>query len=94
MANGEGCSTQKIPLKDTRQADQPKSSPVLADEDWRRMRTLVEDVVRQGEEKSAKKPTFSLHHFQVQNNLLLHKNEGLRKTLTAKKKHNGKGQDP
>jgi hypothetical protein len=57
------------------EADQPKSSPVLADEDWRRMRTLVEDVVREGEEKSAKKITLSLHHLQVQNDLLLHENE-------------------
>jgi hypothetical protein len=73
------------------EADQPKSSPVIADEDWRRMRALVEDVVKEGEEKSAKKITLSLHHLQVQNNLLLYENKGLRKALTTKKKHKNKG---
>jgi hypothetical protein len=73
------------------EADQPKSSPVLADKDWRRMRTLVEDVVREGEEKSAKKITHSLCHLQVQNDLLLHENKGLHMALTTKKKHKKKG---
>jgi hypothetical protein len=49
----------------------------------------VEDVVREGEEKSAKKITLSL--LQVHNDLLLHENKGLGKALTTKKKHKNKG---
>jgi hypothetical protein len=55
------------------------------------MRTLAEDVVREGEEKSAKKITLSLYYLEVQNDLLLHENKGLRKALTTKKKHKNKG---
>jgi hypothetical protein len=73
------------------EADQPKSSTVLADKDWRHMRTLVEDVLREGEEKTTKKITPSLNHLQVQNDLLLHENKSLRKVLTTKKKHKKKG---
>jgi hypothetical protein len=72
MVNGKQHNTQKIPLEDTRWSRPTQKSSVLADEDWRRMRTLAEDVVREGEEKSAKKITLSLHHLQVQNDLLLH----------------------
>ena len=67
-----------------------KALRYLQTKDWRRIRTLVEDVVREGEEKRAKKITLSLHHLQVQNDLLLHENEGLRKVLTTKKKHKKK----
>jgi hypothetical protein len=55
------------------------------------MRTLVEDVLREGEEKTTKKITPSLNHLQVQNDLLLHENKSLRKVLTTKKKHKKKG---
>jgi hypothetical protein len=67
------------------EADQPKSSPVLADKDWRRMRTLVEHIVRKGEEESAKKITLSLYHLQVQNDFLLHENKDLHTALTTKR---------
>jgi hypothetical protein len=50
----------------------------------------VEDVVREGEEKSAKKITLSLYDLQVQNDLLLHKNKGLCYVLTTKRKHKKK----
>jgi hypothetical protein len=52
---------------------------------------LVENVVREGDEKSAKKITLSLHHLQVQNDLLLPENVGLREALPTKKKHKKKG---
>jgi hypothetical protein len=55
------------------------------------MRTLLEDVVREGEKKSAKKITLSLYHLQVQNDLLLHENKGLHEALTTEKKHTQKG---
>jgi hypothetical protein len=54
------------------------------------MRTLVEDVVREGEEKSAKKNSFTPPPPGA-NDLLLHENKGLRKAFTTKKRHKNKG---
>jgi hypothetical protein len=50
----------------------------------------MEQVVRDGQEQKAQKITTSLHHLQVQNELLLHENEGLKYALTTKKKHKKK----
>jgi hypothetical protein len=43
-------------------------------------------VVKKGAEKEAKQLIHSLHHFQVQNNLLEQENAGLRESLGVKKK--------
>jgi hypothetical protein len=48
-------------------------------------------ILLAGEEKSAKKITLSLHHLQVQNDLLPHEDKGLHNVLTTKKKHKKKG---
>jgi hypothetical protein len=66
--------------------DEPRSSP-LEEADWRKIRRVMEQVVRDGQEQKAQKITASLHHLQIQNELLLHENEGLKHALTTKKKH-------
>jgi hypothetical protein len=69
--------------------DEPRSSP-LEEADWRKIRRVLEQVVRDGQQQKAQKITASLHHLQVQNELLLHENEGLKYALTTKKKHKKK----
>jgi hypothetical protein len=60
----------------------------LMESDWRRFRQLVQAVVKEGAEKEANQVTQALHHYQVQNDLLLHENKGLRESLATKKKRN------
>lgn len=54
------------------------------------MISVIEDVVKDGAEKMGKKITLSLHHLQVQNQLLEDENRGLRYALNTKKKHKKK----
>ncbi|KAF1950452.1 hypothetical protein CC80DRAFT_496873 [Byssothecium circinans] len=54
------------------------------------MRLIVEAAIKDGAEKKGKKITLSLHHLQVQNDLLQHENNGLRHALTTKEKHKKK----
>jgi hypothetical protein len=56
--------------------------------DWRRLRQVVQSVVQDGAEKEANQLTQALHHYQVQNDLLLSENKGLRESLAIKKKRN------
>lgn len=58
------------------------------------MREVVQSVLKEGEEKKGNKITRSLHHLQVQNELLHHENQGLREALTTKKKHMQKRKTP
>tara|TARA_R110002003_G_scaffold2994_1_gene24749 strand:+ start:5406 stop:5591 length:186 start_codon:yes stop_codon:yes gene_type:complete len=44
------------------QVQQQGSSPILTEGDWRKMRRLVEDVIKDGAEAKAKKITYLLHH--------------------------------
>jgi hypothetical protein len=52
---------------------------------------VVQSVVQDGAEKEANQLTQALHHYQVQNNLLLSENKGLRESLATKKKRNKHG---
>jgi hypothetical protein len=62
--------------------DEPRSSP-LEEANWRKIRRVMEQVVRDGQEQKAQKITTSLHHLQIQNELLLHENEGFKHALTT-----------
>jgi hypothetical protein len=65
---------------------EPKSSP-LVKAVWRKIRSVVEQVVKYEEQRTAQKISESLHHFQVTNELLREENNGLQKELKLKKKH-------
>jgi hypothetical protein len=47
------------------------------------MRSLVENVINEGAEKKGKKITLSLHHLQLQNDLLQAENKGLQQALAT-----------
>ena len=61
------------------------------DTDWRRMRKLINESVKDGAEKVAKTLTQALHHLQVNNELISQENEGLREAFQTKKKQKQKG---
>jgi hypothetical protein len=63
----------------------------LMESDWRRLRQLMQSVVKDGAEKEANQVTQAIHYYQVQNELLLHENKGLRESLATKKKRNKHG---
>jgi hypothetical protein len=52
---------------------------------------VVQSVVKDGAEKEANELTEVLHHYQVQEDLLLDENQDLRKSLVIKKKRNKHG---
>jgi hypothetical protein len=81
---------KRFHLKTPEEATTPQSSPILAEIDWRKMRSIVEDAVKDGAEKIGRKITLSLHHMQMQNQLLEDENKGLRHALSTKKKHKKK----
>ena len=64
-----------------------RSSPSLNNADFRKIREVVQSVVKEGADKEAKKVTQAFHHLQVQNELLHYELEGLREAITTKKKH-------
>jgi hypothetical protein len=55
------------------------------------MRKLIDNSVKDGADKVAKTLTQTLHHLQVNNELISQENEGLREALQTKKKHKQKG---
>jgi hypothetical protein len=59
-------------------------------DNWRQLRNLFDVAVKDKDELEAKRLSTALHLLQVQNELLHHKNEGLRSALTTKKKHKKK----
>jgi hypothetical protein len=63
----------------------------LMESDWRRLRREVQSVVKDEAEKEANEITQGIHHYQVQNHLLLNENKGLRESLCTKKKRNKHG---
>ncbi|EUC42866.1 hypothetical protein COCMIDRAFT_102393 [Bipolaris oryzae ATCC 44560] len=63
----------------------------LSPSDWNHLRQLVREAAEDGAESGVKKLSASLHHLQVQNELLRHEMEGLRAALSHKQKHKGKG---
>jgi hypothetical protein len=65
----------------------PNEFTSLMESDWRRLRQVVKCVVKEGAENEAIQVTQALHHYQVQNDLLLSENQGLRESLATKKKH-------
>ena len=70
-----------------------KSTPFtsLMESDWRRLRQVVQSVVKDGAEKEANELTEVLHYYQVQEDLLLDENQDLRESLAIKKKRNKHG---
>ena len=72
----------------TDQESRESSTSVLSESDWRKMRHLVNDAVRDKSTKEAKKLTRKIHHLQVQNELLNYENRGLRGALSYKKDRN------
>jgi hypothetical protein len=79
--------TPRTPEEDDEQ--EPQSSP-LVEADWRKIRRVVEQVVKDGEQRKAQKISESFHHLQVTNKLL-GENNGLRNGLKLKQKHKKKG---
>jgi hypothetical protein len=63
----------------------------LMESDWRRLRQVVQSVVKDGAEKEANELTEVLHHYQVQGDLLIDENQDLRESLAIKKKCNKHG---
>jgi hypothetical protein len=72
---------------------EPQSSP-LVEADWRKIRRVVEQVVKDGEQRKAQKISESFHHLQVTNELLREENNGLQNALKRKQKHKKKGKVP
>jgi hypothetical protein len=69
---------------------EPEQLPPVDEMDWRKLRGLVQSVVKPGAEKEAKKLTDLLHRKQVKVELLEHENKGLREAVLLKKKHKNK----
>jgi hypothetical protein len=65
-----------------------ETTATLQINDWRQLERLVRDSVKDTSAEESKKLAESLHHFQVENELLHHENNGLNAALTPKKKHN------
>jgi hypothetical protein len=66
------------------------SSSALSDSDWRKLDRLVRVAVKDSHQSEARKLRSSVHHLSIQNKLLKHENEGLRKALQHKQKHKKK----
>jgi hypothetical protein len=60
------------------ESEHPGTPELVPESDWKKTRASVMAVVKKGAEKEAKQLIHSLHHFQVQNNLLEQENAGLR----------------
>lgn len=80
--------TPRTPEEDNEH--EPQSSP-LVEADWRKIRRVVEQVVKDGEQRKAQKISESFHHLQVTNELLREENNGLQNALKRKQKHKKKG---
>ena len=62
------------------------SSSRLSPSDWIHMERLMRSAVEDSNSDKAKQLSTSLHHLQVQNELLYHENKGLKAALKTKKK--------
>ncbi|KAF7578355.1 hypothetical protein PtrM4_025950 [Pyrenophora tritici-repentis] len=62
----------------------------LSNNDWRKLNQLVRAAVKDTQQTEFKKLRLSVHHLSVQNELLKHKNEGLKEALQHKQKHKKK----
>jgi hypothetical protein len=80
--------TPRTPEEDNEH--EPQSSP-LVEADWRKIRRVVEQVVKDGKQRKALKISESFHHLQVTNELLREENDGLQNELKLKQKHKKKG---
>ena len=69
---------------------EPQSSP-LVEADWRKIRRVVNQVVKDREQRKAQKISESFYHLQVTNELLRDENNGLQNGLKLKQKHKKKG---
>jgi hypothetical protein len=59
--------------------------------DWRKIRKLINESVKDGARKEAKTLTQVFHHLQANNELITQENAGLREAVQSKKKHKKKG---
>ncbi|KAF1924064.1 uncharacterized protein M421DRAFT_425080 [Didymella exigua CBS 183.55] len=69
------------------------SSSVYSGKDWLKIETLLRKVVKEEKEETSpelRKISRSLHHISIQNQLLHHKNQGLKEALKTQKKHKNK----
>jgi hypothetical protein len=69
---------------------QAQSTFSLTPNDWHEIEHLVRTAVKDTTAGDAKQLSLTLHHLQVQNELLNHENHGLCKALSSKKKHSKK----
>jgi hypothetical protein len=67
--------------------DSDESAPLtsLMESDWRRLRQVVQSVVKDGTKKEANKLTKILHHYQVQEDLLFDGKSRLKEIFGDKK---------
>ncbi|OAF98533.1 uncharacterized protein CC84DRAFT_1106131 [Paraphaeosphaeria sporulosa] len=64
---------------------EPQSSPFI------KMRRVIKQVIKDGEQRKAQKIADFVHHVQVTNELLREENNGLQKALKLKQMHKKKG---
>ncbi|KAH3938653.1 hypothetical protein HBH98_243080 [Parastagonospora nodorum] len=68
----------------------PSTFPTLNPTDWRQLRAFVMATMKEGMKKEGNALTQTLHHLQVENELLHVENKDLRSSLDTKKKRKGK----
>jgi hypothetical protein len=69
------------------QAEGPETCELGDGNSWNDLRKILDDAVMDKQKAEAKRVGAALHSLQVQNELLHHKNNGLRAALTTKQKH-------
>jgi hypothetical protein len=78
---------KRFKLGRPQEQDGETASSALEPSNWRQMDRLVRSAVRNTAAEESKLLFQTLHQLQVQNELLRHKNEGLREAATLKQKH-------
>jgi hypothetical protein len=75
---------------DAEASETSSSNSCYSGEDWLKIQSLIRSAVRDERGKEAKKLKRSLHHISVQNTLLHHDVQGLKRALDVKKRHSRK----
>lgn len=65
--------------------DKDSTSDTLSDANWRKIREVIQSSVKDGASKDVQRVIHAVHHLQVQNELLLSENSGLRESFGYKK---------
>ncbi|KAF2828059.1 hypothetical protein CC86DRAFT_438948 [Ophiobolus disseminans] len=68
-------------------SEEPTRASALTNSDWRQMERLVRSAVSNWGTDESKKLSQTVYSLATQNDLLHHKNEGLKEALVVKKKH-------